>query len=1018
MKPEGTPSSGFKAVLRYWRNSLADAERLEGALPQGLPVSLQEIELGRVGGETRRMLFAHAESPPARAEAEDRRAAVSALLCPLCARAVAEHGKASAGSPEVHPLYVPVRVEPDGTLQPPAYGEPWIPRTLLDPQQGRSLTLGTVDDVDAFLTAHSLERDGGWAAYWDFAVRLLKAVTGQDLRSFTLPGYRTGPHGFFVPDWKAGGPAKHILGLYDLLLPEPSSALPPLLDRFATPGALPPLPLLPVKAQRALAQRHLGHAMPFPLSPSQREAVHHLLKLDEGEILAVNGPPGTGKTTLLLEVIATLWVEAAVKREDPKVIVATSTNNQAVTNILKAYPRDIEECGLIAQRWLPRLHSYGLYGVSEVKPGDAKPFHEVCPGDGGFFADIETAEYQNEAEDCFLAHCARHAKQRFPNVRAATEALRSELLQVQDRIRRRLPSPFGLTLLRVLRALGERIGLRSQDQHVLLETWGDEGLDALRRRAFFLATHYWEGRWLEERAEEIRADYRDRKSPQKQLKRWRRYAKLTPCMGMTLHMLPRFFSVWQETNLPFLEAIDLLIVDEAGQVAPEVAGAAFALARKALVVGDVQQIEPVRTLPVKVDRGNLQSCGLAGTVEDCERLESLGLAASRGSVMARAQRVSRYGRPGEEGGLLLREHRRCVPEIIAYCNELAYGGRLEAKRSGLKGFPFPHLGYAQVSGRAERVRSSWRNTAEAEVLAGWIARHAGEILALYPEKGLQELVAVVTPFSAQAAEITAALKAKGLSTITVGTVHRLQGAERRIVLFSPVYDHPQRCFFDQGVNMLNVAVSRAQDSFLVFGEMSLFDPRRPDLPSGRLARHLFASPENEITDLDLPSRAGLGRVEESERLSSLEAHREALARCLDQATARVVIISPYLSDWALRLDKIPQKVKAAVARGVEVIVYADRWLYAPNGKPQRKAERALRQLLESAARVELVDRVHNKTLCLDDRQIVEGSFNWLSAVRKEGHRFQRHEISHLYRGPKVAEWIERAVAEMEERRAR
>ena len=43
--------------------------------------------------------------------------------------------------------------------------------------------------------------------------------------------------------------------------------------------------------------------------------------------------------------------------------------------------------------------------------------------------------------------------------------------------------------------------------------------------------------------------------------------------------------------------IDLLIVDEAGQVQPEAAGGAFALARRALVIGDTQQIEPIASLP-------------------------------------------------------------------------------------------------------------------------------------------------------------------------------------------------------------------------------------------------------------------------------------------------------------------------------------------------------------------------------------------------------------------------------------
>jgi superfamily I DNA and/or RNA helicase len=42
-----------------------------------------------------------------------------------------------------------------------------------------------------------------------------------------------------------------------------------------------------------------------------------------------------------------------------------------------------------------------------------------------------------------------------------------------------------------------------------------------------------------------------------------------------------------------LEFVDFLIVDEAGQVSPEVGLASFGLAKQAVIVGDIQQIEPV-----------------------------------------------------------------------------------------------------------------------------------------------------------------------------------------------------------------------------------------------------------------------------------------------------------------------------------------------------------------------------------------------------------------------------------------
>ena len=279
---------------------------------------------------------------------------------------------------------------------------------------------------------------------------------------------------------------------------------------------------------------------------------------------------------------------------------------------------------------------------------------------------------------------------------------------------------------------------------------------------------------------------------------------------------------------------------------------------------------------------------------------------------------------------------------------------------------------------------------------------------------IEELLAVVTPFAAQAKAIRAALRRSGIHDLTIGTVHRLQGAERKVVLFSPVYDclYSERYFFDQGVNMLNVAVSRAQDSFLVFGDMSLFDPRQSHRASGLLAKHLFSSPDNEITDVVLPPRQ---EVPAEDRLKGLKAHQEILARCFAEAEKRIVIVSPFLSDRAVESDNIPDQVRRAVARGVEVIIYADRWFCAPNDQVDPRALKA-RQLLEmSSAKVKMAERIHNKALCMDDRLLVEGSFNWLSAVRLEGHLKQRYEVSHLLRGDKAAQWIPDLVEAMEAR---
>lgn len=107
---------------------------------------------------------------------------------------------------------------------------------------------------------------------------------------------------------------------------------------------------------------------------------------------------------------------------------------------------------------------------------------------------------------------------------------------------------------------------------------------------------------------------------------------------------------------------------------------------------------------------------------------------------------------------------------------------------------------------------------------------------------LHDIVGIITPFSAQKRHLTRALNLHGYqpSLFQYGTVHSLQGAEKEIILFSPVYtsDLQTGYFFDMGPNMLNVAVSRAKRSFIVAGDIAIFRRGNKKTPSGLLEKYL------------------------------------------------------------------------------------------------------------------------------------------------------------------------------------
>jgi tetratricopeptide (TPR) repeat protein len=757
------------------------------------------------------------------------------LICPLL---LVEQDKSSLKGSLV-PLWIPAIVELTGKLRPDPDVLPWLSRQLLSPQDSE-LAMGDVETFNKFLCDRQCPTED-WADYWQFCVDLLAKVTGMGLAEFNLLDLHIRPMGVILPNILVLNTTGSVRGVYNHLI-KYRKKLTPILKKLTDLTDRPIDPLLTAAEQKQQSHRHLGQMTgDYPLSISQRESLYHFFKIQRGEILAINGPPGTGKTTLLQSVISSLWVEKALKGDEPPIIVASSANNQAVTNIIASFGAIGQSDDLLSQRWLPQMSSYGLYLASTDKFRKQKDsgWQMLTAERQGLMAQMETAEQHVFAHGHFLQKCQEFFQQPISTLTDALGLLHNRLQETVTQMYQQLA-------VRDIQDI-ERVQADLDRQH--------------RHQAFQLATHYWEGRWLRDCE-----DLPEKPSEHLQESDWYRYAKLTPCFVSTFYMVPKFFRAYESNfNKPMYEFIDLLIVDEAGQASPEIAGASFALAKLALVVGDTIQIEPVWSIPQAVDNGNLyrHEIAIAGEYSkpfEPDQFAILGLSAANGSVMKIAQRASRYQKFPEQRGMFLSEHRRCLDEIITYCNQLCYHGKLEPMRGSLSpekfipladGFILPPMGYLHIPGKSEKFGSSRRNEIEAQTIAHWIAIQKDALIEHY-QKPLSEIIGVVTPFKQQSIAISNALAERGIKDVTVGTVHALQGAERAIVIFSAVYDNQQAqtFFFDRQPNLLNVAVSRAKDSFLVFGDRYIFKVDE-SIPSGLLAKFLFASESNALPKLTI-----------------------------------------------------------------------------------------------------------------------------------------------------------------------
>ncbi len=1119
------------AWTTYWRNSLADIDIRNPANMEGnweLPEDA--FRQGLVPRALIDAIFEEAKKTR-RKKTDDDPTELLIFISPLCLTQPRSHGQALTDDGRYKPFWIAARLDRGGYLHVDPTLHAWFVREHLEPSKKDFPILGTLGDFDAFLTENDPPEDDEWVELLKYSSDLFKAVTGSYPQDFIRQEGVRKERRVVLGDANQGISAK-ILDLYGAILRDRPDL--PLLENVVAPESPRTAPEPYPQCGAQIPTGHTGQmSSAFPLNPSQRQAIHSLTQTPEGRVLAINGPPGTGKTTLLQSFVASAWVSAAIEGHEPPVILACSTNNQAVTNILDTFAEATKTEGAdpYANRWLPDVDSYGLYlpSKSRFKKTDYLAALPGFPAWQGLPEQMENDDYVHRASADYLGHARRTlgdaridldgaVVRLTQEIRAGATLLRQAIeaarnvqfyraeakLQGAEKVASHLDAVIAAAEGEIQRYSGALAGIRSAigrapwyervllgfgltrrwaaqqitrrlaevlhqygipepqidprdfdksfERHIVrlsrpLRTtldqvciWqraehdfatcvrrlpGDEDekdalLDApekilevldtgLRRRLFLLSARYYEGRWLLEMRGLLDEDAK--LSAQSKIAcdaRWRRFAKLTPCMVSTFHSAPRAFDYYDPKaggSRPLYDYIDLLIVDEAGQTTPQVAMATFALARRAVVVGDVKQIEPVWELPDYLDHANRRSQGLP--VEDDPAADSRSVSA--GSVMLLAQYATAFTANLSDPGMLLAEHWRCVPEIFEYCNRLAYRGHLIPCRPGLDERVLPALGRAHVQAPSRRRGSSWINRGEAEAIAAWVCAKRGELEAFYDGMKIEDIVGVVTPFAAQKHILVEALEATGLGGLTAGTVHVFQGAERPVIIFSPVYSYSGKgtYFFDRGPNMLNVALSRAKDSFLVIGDLRLFDSSNRGLPSGLLGHYLFASPENEIGGVPTLPMSKDAMVE---HLTDLDAHRAAFSRALTESRETVLIVSPYLRPRALDGDDVEHQITAARQRDVEVIIFYNS-AFHEQAEDHAKAEAAVQRLGRAGADVRAMAGIHLKTLAVDRRWLVQGSFNWLSAERSV-ELWQNLEASFLYSGREAGAWIERIWKEI------
>jgi len=268
-------------------------------------------------------------------------------------------------------------------------------------------------------------------------------------------------------------------------------------------------------------------------------------------------------------------------------------------------------------------------------------------------------------------------------------------------------------------------------------------------------------------------------------------------------------------RLPFREAVyDLLIIDEASQCDIASMIPLLMRAKRVAVIGDKQQLNHICLLSKQTDLSLI----LSNEIEP--RWSYRG-----SSIYDLAESMTEA-----ENIIQLRDHHRSFLDIIQFSNQEFYDNTLRIAtdysrlQSPNNGKPILGMQWMDVKGKTIRPENGGAyNLKEAEGVIRILRRLALEL-------EFEGSIGVTTPFHLQAEMITKALERDAElrnhlelhNKILIDTVHKFQGDERDVIIFSPVVSDGTKSqslmFLKSTGNLFNVAITRARALLVTVGD--------------------------------------------------------------------------------------------------------------------------------------------------------------------------------------------------------
>jgi hypothetical protein len=276
-----------------------------------------------------------------------------------------------------------------------------------------------------------------------------------------------------------------------------------------------------------------------------------------------------------------------------------------------------------------------------------------------------------------------------------------------------------------------------------------------------------------------------------------------------------------------------ILADESGMISVHDILPALRRAEKAIIVGDPKQLEPI----VSIEEVFLEKLNEKYEKEFWEEYSPTSV-----SSFHRAAGTLEGGFRATGRGIMLDEHRRCQPQIAELFIDIAEYSGLVVKTPMPKSKAFNNINnQGLMFFDCKNIdQNGFKKENFSEIKAIEILINRLEKAGYNPAFD----IGIITPYKQQEEALIKSFGSRlrhSKEEAKIGTVHKFQGVEYKVIIFSTVVSRSTDSlnFINNSPSMINVAVSRAKDAFIVVGDYSkLTEDASMDNYAGRMAKFI------------------------------------------------------------------------------------------------------------------------------------------------------------------------------------